>query len=333
MPIMTFICSIDLSRNASRRTIFPEVCAGQISDLPYGNSAYKPAFFYQINEIQDRMKITSYSNGSTESYGIVEGETIVDLGACQNPPQPSLRVAIAAGLSADSLGARGQTFALKDVILRPPIPDPHKIICVGLNYRAHALEGGFELPAFPSVFMRASDTLVAHHEPLQKPLISDDFDYEGELAIVIGKAGRHITEENALEHVFGYTCFNDGSIRDVQLKQSLIAGKNFPKTGALGPWIVTANEIPDPSRLILATRINGRKVQHKGVDDMIFNVAQIISYISGWTRLEPGDVIATGTPEGVGFVRKPPLWLKVGDTVEVEISSIGTLVNPVASER
>ncbi|MFK4448567.1 2-keto-4-pentenoate hydratase/2-oxohepta-3-ene-1,7-dioic acid hydratase in catechol pathway [Caballeronia udeis] len=168
---------------------------------------------------------------------------------------------------------------------------------------------------------------------MQKPLTSDDFDYEGELAIVIGKAGRHITEANALEHVFGYTCFNDGSVRDVQLKQSLIAGKNFPKTGALGPWIVTADEIPDPSRLILATRINGREVQRKGVDDMIFNVAQIISYISGWTRLEPGDVIATGTPEGVGFVRKPPLWLKVGDTVEVEISSIGTLVNPVASER
>ena len=279
------------------------------------------------------MKLCSYSNGSVESYGIVEGESIIDLGATKNSGHPSLRLAIAAGLQEDRVGDRGQIFALKDVLLRAPIPDPQKIICVGLNYRAHAAEGGFELPAFPLVFLRANNTLVAHQEPLQRPMRSVEFDYEGELAVVIGKAGRHITEAKALEHVFGYTCFNDGSVRDVQLKQSLIAGKNFPKTGACGPWIVTADEIPDPSRLILETRINGREVQRKGVDDMIFNVAQIISYVSGWTRLEPGDVIATGTPEGVGFARKPPQWLQVGDTVEVEISSIGRLVNPVAPER
>lgn len=282
------------------------------------------------------MKLISFLNQQVRSYGAVTAQQrVIDLGAIHGLRHcPTLRTAIAAGVVSPSmeLDASGRTLALDEVTLLPPVPDPEKIICVGLNYRAHAAEGGFELPEFPSVFMRSASTLVAHGASMQKPRISDDFDYEGELAVVIGKRGRHIPVADALDHVFGYACFNDGSARDIQFKHSLIAGKNFPLTGALGPWIVTADEIPDPSKLALTTRVNGREVQRKGLDDMIFNVAQIISYISSWTTLEPGDLIATGTPEGVGFACNPPLWLRAGDTVEVEISSIGTLVNSVVAE-
>jgi 2-keto-4-pentenoate hydratase/2-oxohepta-3-ene-1,7-dioic acid hydratase in catechol pathway len=165
-----------------------------------------------------------------------------------------------------------------------------------------------------------------------RPILSGDFDYEGELAIIIGKGGHHIAKTDALTHVFGYACFNDGSLRDYQFKHSLAVGKNFPSTGGFGPWIATSDTIPDPSKLTLTTRVNGAQVQHKGIDDMIFDVPSIISYVSSWTALVPGDVIATGTPEGVGFARKPPLWLKAGDTVEVEISGIGVLRNPIIAE-
>jgi 2-keto-4-pentenoate hydratase/2-oxohepta-3-ene-1,7-dioic acid hydratase in catechol pathway len=184
-----------------------------------------------------------------------------------------------------------------------------------------------------SLFSRLTNTLVAHSAPIPCPKVSSDLDYEGELGVVIGKAGRHIAERDALGHVFGYTCFNDGSVRDFQLKHSVTAGKNFPATGGCGPWIVTADEIPDPSRLTLITRVNGREMQHKGTDDMIFGVPAIIAYVSKWTRLEPGDVIATGTPEGVGFARKPPVWLKPGDVVEIDISGIGVLRNPISAEE
>jgi 2-keto-4-pentenoate hydratase/2-oxohepta-3-ene-1,7-dioic acid hydratase in catechol pathway len=281
------------------------------------------------------MKLISFLNKGVRSYGAVFDDQIIDWGHRYGLEYPTLRTSITADfmkhLSQESTSGFGNP-KLADVTLLPPIIDPQKIICVGLNYKAHAEEAGFKIPEFPSVFMRTTSTLVAHQEPMQRPRISNDFDYEGELAVIIGKPGRHIQVSDAMDHVFGYTCFNDGSVRDIQFQHSLIAGKNFPATGALGPWIVTADEIPDPSKLTLTTRVNGREVQRKGVDDMIFNVAQIISYISSWTRLEAGDVIATGTPEGVGFARKPPLWLKPGDSVEVEISGIGKLVNSVIAE-
>jgi 2-keto-4-pentenoate hydratase/2-oxohepta-3-ene-1,7-dioic acid hydratase in catechol pathway len=165
------------------------------------------------------------------------------------------------------------------------------------------------------------------------PKISSNYDFEGELAVVIGKPARHVSEESALEYVFGYTCFNDGSIRDIQFDHSLIAGKNFPSTGAMGPYIVTTDEVPDPAQLNLTTRLNGQVVQSKGLDDLIFDVPQIISYLSTIMLLEPGDVIATGTPEGVGYARTPPLWMKSGDIVEVEITKIGALVNHVEAEK
>jgi 2-keto-4-pentenoate hydratase/2-oxohepta-3-ene-1,7-dioic acid hydratase in catechol pathway len=266
------------------------------------------------------------------SYGVVVGDGIIDLGRRFGPQYPTLRSAIAANLILPEIAAGTPDLRLAEVTLLPPIPEPGKIVCIGLNYRAHAAEGGFKVPEFPSLFGRFTNTLVASGQPLVRPAHSGDFDYEGELAIVIGRGGRHIKADAALGHVFGYTCFNDGSVRDYQFKHSLTTGKNHPSTGGLGPWIATADGIPDPSKLTLVTRVNGVEVQRKGTDDMIFDVPAIIAYVSGWTELAPGDVIATGTPEGVGFARKPPLWLAPGDTVEVEISSIGVLVNPVVAE-
>lgn len=279
------------------------------------------------------MKLASFRVGDRASYGVVTGDAIIDLGRKFGPQCPTLRSAIAAGLIRPEVAAGTHDLRLADVTLLPPITDPGKIVCVGLNYHAHAAEGGFKLPEFPSIFGRFTDTLVASGQPMIRPAHSGDFDYEGELAIVIGRGGRHVKAADALGHVFGYTCFNDGSVRDFQFKHSLTAGKNHPFTGGLGPWITDASEIPDPSRLTLVTRVNGREVQRKGTDDMIFNVPAIIEYVSGWTALEPGDVIATGTPEGVGFARKPPLWLKPGDVVEIDISSIGVLVNTVVAEQ
>ena len=279
------------------------------------------------------MNIASYRSGGRASFGLVAGDRIVDLAArcgCA-----TLREAIAGGTILTAAKAaqgedRGQP--LPSVTLLPPIPDPGKMICIGLNYRAHAAEAGLKLPEYPSVFVRLNNTLTAHGAPLVRPSLSSDFDYEGELAVVIGKAGRHVARSAALDHVFGYACFNDGSLRDFQFKHSLTVGKNFPSTGGFGPWIATADGIADPAKLTLTTRVNGAQVQHKGIEDMIFDVPAIIAYVSSWTELAPGDVIATGTPEGVGLARKPPLWLKPGDTVEVEISEIGVLRNPVAAE-
>ena len=239
----------------------------------------------------------------------------------------------ALGAAAAEVKSGAPDIALSQVTLLPPITDPDKIICAGRNYRAHAAEAGGAPPENPSVFLRLVNTLVAHNQPMVCPKISGDFDYEGELALIIGKPGRHIAKADALGHIFGYTCFNDGSIRDIQFKHSIAAGKNFHATGGFGPWIVTADEIPDPTRLHLMTRLNGRQVQHTGIDDLIFDIPTLISYCSDWTPLVAGDVISTGTPEGVGFARKPPLWMKPGDVVEVEIDGgVGVLRNPIIAE-
>jgi len=204
------------------------------------------------------------------------------------------------------------------------IPNPDKILCIGVNYASHAGEVGRELPPQPSVFSRLHNTLVAHNGNIIRPSSSIAFDFEGELAVVIGTRCRHVPRGQALSVVAGYTCFFDGSVRDFQ-KHSVTAGKNFPATGPLGPWMVTADVITDPQALELTTRLNGTVVQHDTTDHMIFDVATIIEYLSTITWLEPGDIIATGTPDGVGLGRKPPLWMKAGDKVEVEISGIGTL--------
>lgn len=218
---------------------------------------------------------------------------------------------------------------LAAVKLAPPIPDCGKILCVGFNYRAHAAEAQGEIASHPNLFIRFRDTLVGHEGALLRPRLSTQFDYEGELAVVIGKPGMHIALDDALSHVAGYSCFNDASVRDYQ-KQSVVAGKNFIGTGAMGPWLVSADAIPHPSTLTLATRLNGATVQQGDASDMAFPVAHLISYISTFTLLEAGDIIVTGTPSGIGARRNPPLWMQPGDVVEVDIPGVGVLRNPVA---
>jgi 2-keto-4-pentenoate hydratase/2-oxohepta-3-ene-1,7-dioic acid hydratase in catechol pathway len=278
------------------------------------------------------MRLLSFVAGGKACFGVVRGDGIVTLN--DKIGQPDLRAALAAG-AMEAMRQAAQTAKpnqkLSDIEFLPLIPKPNKILCAGVNYRAHAAEVGRELPKQPSMFIRFADTLVGHGGEMIRPRVSDNFDFEGELALVIGKAGRHIKAENALDHVTGYTCFVDGSVRDYQ-KFSVTSGKNFPSSGPLGPWLVTTDEIPDPSRLTLTTRLNGQQVQHATTDQLIYSIPQIIASCSDFTALSPGDVIATGTPEGVGHSRKPPLWMKPGDVLEVEISSIGVLRTRIVDE-
>ena len=280
------------------------------------------------------MKLASYVANGKDCFGVVTGDGVVTLNH-RLGRYASLRDALAADALAEIRNAAaGVTPDHKhgDVKLLPTIPNPEKILCAGINYRSHAAETGRELPKQPSMFIRLANTLTGHEGEMIRPSVSQSFDFEGELALVIGRGGRHIPVERALEHVAGYTCFVDGSVRDYQ-KFSVTSGKNFPATGPLGPWIVTTDEIPDPTRLTLTTRLNGQEVQKSGTDLLIYSVPQIIAFCSDFTPLVPGDVIATGTPEGVGHRRNPPLWMKPGDVLEVEISSIGTLRNRVVDER
>jgi 2-keto-4-pentenoate hydratase/2-oxohepta-3-ene-1,7-dioic acid hydratase in catechol pathway len=279
------------------------------------------------------MKLLSFTAEGQEWFGALRDDGVVTLN--DKIGQPNLRAALAAG-AFENMRSVAQSAAadrkLDGIKFLPVIPQPQKILCAGINYRSHAAEMSRELPKQPSIFIRFADTLVGHGGELIRPKVSNHFDFEGELALVIGKGGRHIAAERALEHVAGYTCFVDGSVRDYQ-KFSVTSGKNFPGTGPLGPWLVTSDEIPDPSRLTLMTRLNGKEVQRSPTDLLIYSIPQIIAFCSDFTALSPGDVISTGTPEGVGHSRKPPLWMKAGDTLEVEITGIGSLRAHVVDER
>jgi 2-keto-4-pentenoate hydratase/2-oxohepta-3-ene-1,7-dioic acid hydratase in catechol pathway len=278
------------------------------------------------------MKLLSFVAGGKECFGALSGDGVVTLN--DKVGQPSLRAALAAGAMEAMRQAAQEAKPdrkLSEIKFLPVIPHPGKILCAGINYRSHAAEMGRELPKQPSMFARFTDTLVGHGGDMIRPSVSDNFDFEGELAVVIGTPGRHIKAERALDHVAGYTCFVDGSVRDFQ-KFSVTSGKNFSGTGPLGPWLVTTDEIPDPSGLTLTTRLNGQQVQHSATDLLIYAIPQIIAFCSDFTALSPGDVIATGTPEGVGHSRKPPLWMKPGDTLEVEITGIGTLRAHIVDE-
>ncbi len=207
-----------------------------------------------------------------------------------------------------------------------------KILCVGVNYRPHIEEMGREIPDFPVVFTRFESSLVGPDEPVIRPQASEQLDFEGELAIIIGKPARHVARADALDYVAGYCCFLDGSVRDWQRHTGqFTAGKNFDRSGAIGP-MVPAADIPDPAALELTTRVNGEIMQQGRIADLVFDIPVLIEYCSTFTELQPGDVIATGTPGGVGAARKPPVWLRDGDLVEVEISGIGVLRNPVRDE-
>jgi len=278
------------------------------------------------------MKLASYVADGKACFGAVTGDGIITLNEHLGGRYASLREALGApGDVRKAVDRAKPDRRLGDVKWLPPIPDPDKILCAGINYRSHAAETGRELPKQPSMFIRLANTLVGHEGEMVRPSVSTQFDFEGELALVIGRGGRHIPVERALGHVAGYTCFVDGSVRDYQ-KFSVTSGKNFPATGPLGPWIVTTDEIPDPARLTLTTRLNGKEMQKSGTDLLIYSVPQIIAFCSDFTELSPGDVIATGTPEGVGHRRNPPVWMQPGDVLEVEISGIGTLRSRIVDE-
>ncbi|MCX2888631.1 MULTISPECIES: fumarylacetoacetate hydrolase family protein [unclassified Pseudomonas] len=281
------------------------------------------------------MKIASFIYDGRSSYGVVDGDTVSDAGAVLGQRYSDLRSVLASSNGLDELAALrdAPTLSVDQVQWLPVIPNPDKVLCVGLNYLKHIVETGREVPKHPTLFTRFASAQVGHDQPLIQPKASAAFDFEGELAIVIGKSGRHISKENALQHVAGYSLFNDGSIRDWQRHTlQFTAGKNFVGSGSFGPWLVTQDEITDIDSLVLETRLNGEVVQREGLDDLLFKIPELIEYISTFTELLPGDVIATGTPGGVGAFRTPPLWMKPGDVVEVEVEGIGTLKNTVNAE-
>jgi 2-keto-4-pentenoate hydratase/2-oxohepta-3-ene-1,7-dioic acid hydratase in catechol pathway len=287
------------------------------------------------------MKLMTFEKGGGTALGLVEGDTLLDLGAAEIAVPKDLRSLIAFGPGAletvRTAAAKAPASArhpLASVKAALPIARPPKFICVGLNYALHAKEGGHPMPTYPSFFLRVPTSLTAPGAPVIRPKCSVQLDYECELTVVVGKGGRHIPEDKALDHVFGYTLFNDVSVRDYQRKTTQwTAGKNFDSTGPLGPWVVTSDELPPgASGLRIRTRVNGETMQDSNTSDMIFGTAKLIAILSEFMTLEPGDFIATGTPSGVAHARKPPAWMKAGDTVEVEVEGIGILSNPIVDE-
>ncbi len=224
-------------------------------------------------------------------------------------------------------------FALAQCSLLPVIPNPNKIICIGVNYVSHGDEAGVKTTPYPVIFLRLPEVLIGHGQPLIRPRVSEQFDYEGELAVVMGKSGSHIAQAEAMSYVAGYACFNDASVRDWQFHTRQFGmGKNFRNSGPFGPWLVTADEIGDYRRLTLRTLLNGKEVQRTTLDQMVFDVPKLIAYVSQALPWSPGDVISTGTPSGVAHFGKPPRYMRAGDTVAVEVSGIGQLSNPVIEE-
>jgi acylpyruvate hydrolase len=230
--------------------------------------------------------------------------------------------------------AKGPHFDLEQIALLPPLRTPGKIICVGLNYVDHSIESGFTVPDYPTIFTRFTSSLVGCGAAIVRPRVSTQLDYEGEMVAIIGVGGRHIREDDALDHVLGYSIFNDASVRDYQKKSpQWTIGKNFDNTGAFGPYLVTADELPPGANgLHIQTRLNGAVVQNASTGDMVFSVARLISILSEAITLSPGDIIVSGTPAGVGMARNPPLFMKHGDVCEVEIEGMGVLRNPVEDE-
>ena len=282
------------------------------------------------------MKLISFQHNGIDSYGAVTGERIVNLREVFADRATDLKTLIAADLLTEAAAAAAKTTAtlpMSEVRLLPVIPNPGKIVCVGLNYGEHVRETGREITEQPTLFLRVAESQVAHGDDIVLPPESTKLDYEGEIAVVIGRGGRRIAEADAWNHIAGYACYNDGSIRDWQTATpQWTAGKNFWRTGGFGPWMVTRDDIKDNQVMTLVTRLNGQEMQRTTTDKLIHSIPQQIAHISAFMPLAAGDVIVTGTPGGVGAKRTPPVWMKAGDIVEVEIDAIGVLRNGVRAE-
>lgn len=282
------------------------------------------------------MKLISYEHQGRAGFGAVVGDGVVDLGAAMGQRHADLKAMLAADALAEAaqvIAGRQPDLPLAALTLLPVIPNPDKIWCCGLNYAEHVRETQREVTEQPTFFMRFAASQVGHGQAMLRPRESTQLDYEGEIAVIIGKGGRRIAESDAWAHVAGYACYNDGSVRDWQRHTSQwTAGKNFPATGAFGPWMVTADEIPANSLMTLTARLNGRELQRATTEHMIFKIPALIQYISSFTELLPGDVIVSGTPGGVGSRRDPPLWMQPGDVVEIEIDRVGVLRNTIADD-
>lgn len=278
------------------------------------------------------MRYVSFVSGQQAGLAVRDGTELFDLGAID------LGKVLADGpqaLAALAQAPRGKRLDQAGLRFRPPIARPPKVVCVGLNYVDHAAESPYkDVPSYPAIFPRFASSLIGHGEAIVRPTVSTQLDFEGELVAVIGRGGRHISRAAALDHVAGYSIFNDGSLRDYQFKSpQWTVGKNFDDTGAFGPEFVTADELPSGGKgLKIETRLNGQVVQSANTNDLVFPLADLIYYLSEAITLEPGDLIVTGTPAGVGFARKPPLFMKDGDICEVEIEGLGLLRNPVRDE-
>lgn len=286
------------------------------------------------------MKFTTFLQAGQPRLGLVDGDAVIDLNAAQPQVPAELRAALAAGVdlaaaARAALASDAPRLPLADLPLAPLVPQPGKIVCLGLNYFDHAKEGGRDKPEYPWFFLRGASSLLGHGDAGQVPKVSSKFDYEAELAVVIGRrVPRHVSQEDALQYVFGYSCFNDMSVRDYQKRTpQWTIGKNFDATGGFGPVLVTADELPaGATDLRIQCRLNGQVMQDANTSDMIWGVAETLALLSDCMTLEPGDVIAMGTPAGVGQARTPPVWMKEGDRVEIEIERIGTLFNPIRNE-
>ena len=284
------------------------------------------------------MRLMTYGHEGREHVGVRNGDRAISV-ASVDAALPTTLVGLLASGALGTLAAKLAEFgsegvAIREVEYRPLIPNPGKIICIGRNYAAHAAEGGAETPTFPEVFYRGATSLVAHQGVIVRPKCSDKLDYEGEFVVVIGSSCRHATLENALDYVAGYTLFNDATLRDYQrFSSQWTVGKNFDGTGAFGPELVTAEEMPPGLEgLTLTTRLNGEGMQEGHVDDLVFPVRKLIAILSECMTLEPGDVVVTGTPAGVGYARTPPVFMKAGDVVEVDVPGLGKLINTVQDE-
>lgn len=278
------------------------------------------------------MKLARFSHRGAARWGLVAQDRVIPLDAVW----PTLAQGLAQSPAALQAAAEQQgqrALHANEVQWLPVAESGSKILCVGLNYGRHVLEGGRDLPSHPSLFLRHLDSFVGHEQDIIRPACSTQFDFEGELAVVIGREGRHIPAERAMDHVAGYTCMGENSVRDFQKHTAQVtAGKNFDRSGALGPWIVTRDEAGVPEAMTLQTRLNGEVMQSAPVSDLIFPIPALIAYISTFTTLRAGDVIATGTPEGIGLRRTPPLFMKAGDVLEIDISGLGVLRSTVADE-